>query len=77
LPEKGETVTGAKFMQVYGGKGANQAVAAARAGGKVTFVSCVGEDAYTLRKWFRTIKKIELIPILFFRKKKEWQADMH
>jgi ribokinase len=47
LPEKGETVTGAKFMQVYGGKGANQAVAAARAGGNVTFVSCVGEDAYT------------------------------
>ena len=47
LPEKGETVTGAKFMQVYGGKGANQAVAAARAGGNVSFVSCVGEDAYT------------------------------
>jgi len=47
LPEMGETVTGAKFMQVYGGKGANQAVAAARAGGNVTFVSCVGEDAYT------------------------------
>jgi len=47
LPEKGETVTGAKFMQVYGGKGANQAVAAARAGGNVTFLSCIGEDAYT------------------------------
>ena len=47
LPEKGETVTDAEFMQVYGGKGANQAVAAARAGGKVVFVNCVGEDAYT------------------------------
>lgn len=47
LPEKGETVTDAVFMQVYGGKGANQAVAASRAGGKVTFVNCVGEDAYT------------------------------
>ncbi len=47
LPEKGETVTDAVFMQVYGGKGANQAVAAARAGGKVAFVNCVGEDAYT------------------------------
>jgi len=47
LPEMGETVTGAKFMQVYGGKGANQAVAAARAGGNVAFVNCVGEDAYT------------------------------
>ena len=47
LPEKGETVTNAEFMQVYGGKGANQAVAAARAGGNVAFVNCVGEDAYT------------------------------
>ncbi|MBN2292838.1 MAG: ribokinase [Pirellulales bacterium] len=49
LPEKGETVTDAEFMQVYGGKGANQAVAAARAGGRVAFVNCVGEDAYTPR----------------------------
>jgi len=47
LPEKGETVTDAEFFQVYGGKGANQAVAAARAGGNVVFVNCVGEDAYT------------------------------
>src|SRR5210317_1444038 len=47
LPEKGETVTDAVFMQVYGGKGANQAVAAARSGGDVAFVNCVGEDAYT------------------------------
>jgi ribokinase len=47
LPEKGETVTEAVFMQVYGGKGANQAVAAARAGGNVAFINCVGEDAYT------------------------------
>jgi ribokinase len=47
LPEMGETVTDAEFFQVYGGKGANQAVAAARSGGKVAFVNCVGEDAYT------------------------------
>jgi len=47
LPETGETVTDAEFMQVYGGKGANQAVAAARAGGNVSFINCVGEDAYT------------------------------
>lgn len=47
LPGKGETVTDAEFRQVYGGKGANQAVVAARAGGNVAFVSCVGEDAYT------------------------------
>ena len=47
LPEKGETVTDGEFMQCYGGKGANQAVAAARAGAEVAFVSCVGDDAYT------------------------------
>ena len=47
LPAKGETVTGGVFMQVYGGKGANQAVAAAKAGGELVFVSCVGEDAHT------------------------------
>lgn len=47
IPGKGETVTGADFFQVYGGKGANQAVAAARAGGNVALVTCVGEDAYT------------------------------
>ena len=46
LPEKGETVTNAEFFQVFGGKGANQAVTAARAGGNVAFVSCVGDDAY-------------------------------
>ncbi len=47
LPALGETVTDAEFFQVYGGKGANQAVGAARAGGNVSIVNCVGEDAYT------------------------------
>lgn len=46
LPEKGETVTDAVFMQTFGGKGANQAVGAARAGGDVWFVNCVGDDAF-------------------------------
>lgn len=46
LPEKGETVTNASFMQTYGGKGANSAVAAARAGGNVSFMNCVGDDVY-------------------------------
>jgi ribokinase len=55
LPAVGETVTDAEFYQVYGGKGANQAVAAARAGGDVAFVSCVGEDAYT-PQMLKTIK---------------------
>lgn len=47
LPERGETVTNGSFMQTYGGKGANQAVAAARAGGNVRFVACVGNDPFT------------------------------
>ena len=46
LPRLGETVTDCTFMQVFGGKGANQAVGAARAGGKVTFVNCAGDDKF-------------------------------
>jgi ribokinase len=46
LPKVGETVTDATFIQAFGGKGANQAVGAARAGGAVAFVGCVGDDAY-------------------------------
>jgi ribokinase len=46
LPRVGETVTDCAFAQVLGGKGANQAVGAARAGGAVAFVGCVGDDAY-------------------------------
>ena len=45
LPAKGETVTNATFSQAFGGKGANQAVAAARAGAQVTFVGALGCDA--------------------------------
>jgi len=44
LPVVGETVTDGQFMQTFGGKGANQAVAAARAGGQVTFITCLGND---------------------------------
>lgn len=44
-PEAGETVLGNSFITVPGGKGANQAVAAARLGAKVGFLGCVGDDA--------------------------------
>lgn len=46
LPKPGETVMGGIFNQMYGGKGANQAVGAARAGGMVSFISCLGADGY-------------------------------
>ena len=44
LPRPGETVRGARFSRVPGGKGANQAVAAARLGAEVALVGCVGRD---------------------------------
>ena len=53
FPKPGETVIGESFMMNQGGKGANQAVAAARMGGDVTFISKVGSD-------FLGAKSIEL-----------------
>jgi ribokinase len=46
LPGPGETVMGGKFVMVPGGKGANQAVAAARLGGRVVFVARLGTDVF-------------------------------
>ena len=46
LPRPGETVLGGTFSTAAGGKGANQAVACAKAGGKVTFVARVGQDMF-------------------------------
>lgn len=46
LPESGETLKGSDFMMTAGGKGANQAYAAAALGGNVKMAGCVGKDAF-------------------------------
>ncbi|WPU92454.1 ribokinase [Mucilaginibacter sabulilitoris] len=46
LPKAGETILGGTFFMNPGGKGANQAVAAARLGGQVTFISKIGNDVF-------------------------------
>ncbi|AZC12639.1 ribokinase [Microbacterium sp. ABRD28] len=46
LPVPGETILGEDFTLVLGGKGANQAVAAGRAGAEASFIACVGSDLF-------------------------------
>lgn len=46
IPKPGETLLGGEFVTAAGGKGANQAVAAARAGGAVTLIARVGQDMF-------------------------------
>jgi ribokinase len=52
LPKPGETVTGETFQTISGGKGANQAVAAARLGARVSMIGRIGDDSFgvTLRR---------------------------
>ena len=46
IPLPGETILGGQFQTAPGGKGANQAVAAARAGADVSLLACVGDDSF-------------------------------
>jgi ribokinase len=46
IPAPGETVMGSELLTIQGGKGANQAVGAARAGGDVVFITCVSDDTF-------------------------------
>lgn len=44
FPAPGETVTGNQYQVAFGGKGANQAVAAGRSGARIAFIACTGDD---------------------------------
>ncbi len=44
FPTPGETVTGSQYQVAFGGKGANQAVAAGRSGADIAFIACTGDD---------------------------------
>lgn len=57
LPHPGETVLGGQFQMFGGGKGANQAVAAARAGGAVTFLGAYGADTFGTGARDRLVKE--------------------
>jgi len=84
IPIPGETVLGGEFSIAPGGKGANQAVAAARAGGQVAFVACVGQDMFgqqaidgfladkiNVEKIFRDEKAASGVALIFVDKKGE------
>ncbi|MBB1202393.1 ribokinase [Enterobacteriaceae bacterium 89] len=45
FPRPGETVTGSHYQVAFGGKGANQAVAAGRSGANIAFIACTGDDS--------------------------------
>lgn len=45
FPHPGQTLTGKDYQVAFGGKGANQAVAAGRSGANISFIACVGDDA--------------------------------
>lgn len=57
LPKPGETILGGNFLMNHGGKGANQAVAAARLGGDVTFICKIGNDFQEMKPWKCFTKK--------------------
>nr|CAH7768453.1 unnamed protein product [Callosobruchus chinensis] len=59
LPKSGETIKGSRFVTNFGGKGANQSVAAAKLGGNVTMVGRVGVDDWGTR-YIEHLKQLNL-----------------
>jgi len=72
LPKPGETLLGGAFTRCAGGKGANQAVAAARAGARVTFVGVHGDDDFG--RAAKAGLRSEGIDVRYFRERR-WVAS--
>lgn len=64
FPTPGETVTGSQYQVAFGGKGANQAVAAGRSGANISFIACTGDDdiGESVRKQLAS-DRIDITPI--------------
>ncbi|WP_075183373.1 ribokinase [Pantoea sp. 1.19] len=64
FPRPGETLQGDHYQVAFGGKGANQAVAAGRAGAQLSFIACVGDDAIGERIRQQLVQdKIDTAPV--------------
>lgn len=64
FPTPGETVTGNHYQVAFGGKGANQAVAAGRSGADIAFIACTGDDdiGERIRKQL-VVDRIDIAPV--------------
>ncbi|UPQ71689.1 ribokinase [Kluyvera ascorbata] len=64
FPTPGETVTGSHYQVAFGGKGANQAVAAGRSGADIAFIACTGDDdiGERIRKQLQ-VDRIDTAPV--------------
>ena len=74
-PKPGETVVGREFTQIPGGKGANQALAAARSGGDVRMIGAVGDDTFGRR--IRTVLEADGIDTTGLRSVDEPTGTAH
>nr|WP_029590013.1 ribokinase [Franconibacter pulveris] len=64
FPSPGETVTGSHYQVAFGGKGANQAVAAGRSGADIAFIACVGSDDTGARVRQQLVQdKVDVAPV--------------
>lgn len=65
FPKPGETLVGSNYRIAYGGKGANQAVAAGRAGANISFIATIGDDDIGARmKAQFVIDGIDISPVM-------------